>query len=151
MTATDVPASVERPFPIAATYRQLLQMGFDGPEAANLAALRFGVEITPQPWTVRELTHLLFLRQLRRAGRQKYDAKDRADGADGGPERESVNPVKSPAVVCRAPADPSGGGVTLLTLLRSIAGPNATLDLVRPSATPHPRLNPAGDADREGG
>jgi hypothetical protein len=138
MTATDLPACVARPISISATYRQLSQMGFDGPEAANLTAVRTGVGITPQPWAVRELTHLLFLRQLRRAGRQWVDADDRADGGDGTPV---------PAVGCRAPAEPSGGAVALLTLLRSMAGPTATVDLLRPSVPPP--LDSAGDADRE--
>jgi hypothetical protein len=37
-------------------------MGFGDSEAANLTALRNGLGITTEPWTVRELSHLLFLR-----------------------------------------------------------------------------------------
>ena len=151
MTATDVPASVVRPIPIATTYRQLLQMGFDPTEAANLAALTFGFEMTPQPWTVRELSHLLFLRQLHRDGRQWADVGDRSDGADASPIPRSVDPVRSPAVMRRAPADSSDGCVTLLTLFRSMAGPNASLDLLRLSDSRRSHLDAAGDAGREGG
>jgi len=151
MNASGVPASVVRPIPIAATYRQLSQMGFHATEAANLAALTFGFEITPQPWTVRELSHLLFLRQLHRDGRTWVDADDRSDGADVDLMSRSVGPVGPPAVGRRSPADSSDGRVTLLTLFRSMAGPNASLDLLRRSASPGSPLNGGGDGAREGG
>jgi hypothetical protein len=117
-------------------------MDFDDAEAANLTALKNGFGITSQPWTVRELTHLLFLRELRRVGRRWSDADDRVDESDG---------LRVPAVPSsrRENADPSDGRVTLLTLFRSMAPPNATLDLLRPSVPPRP--DAAGDSDRKGG
>jgi hypothetical protein len=39
-------------------------MDFGDPEAANLTAYVSGIAIGAVPWTVRELTHLLFLREL---------------------------------------------------------------------------------------
>jgi len=65
-----------RPELVTATYRRLRRMGFEDPEAANLTALRNGVGITAQPWTVRERAHLLFLCELHRTGRQWSDADD---------------------------------------------------------------------------
>jgi hypothetical protein len=59
-----------------------------------------------------------------------------------------VDPATAPALGRRAPVQPSGGAVTLLTLFRSMAGPTSTLDLLRPSVPLRPDV--AGDADREG-
>jgi hypothetical protein len=126
MTATfSVATSGSRPEPIRATYRRLLRMGFDSREAANLTALRNGIGITLQPWAVRELAHMLFMRESRRIGRCWSDDNDRVD------------------------ADPADGAVTLLTLFRSIAGPNATLDQLRRPAPP--RLDAASSSAGEGG
>jgi hypothetical protein len=48
----------------------------------------------------------------------------------------------------RACGDSAGGRVTLLTLFRSMAGPNAALDMLRPSAGP--RRDVAGGMDGDG-
>lgn len=161
MTATiGAATSGSRPELISATYRRLRRMGFDDPEAANLTALKNGFGITSQPWTVRELTHLLFVHESRRVGRRWSDAEDRVDCSDGTRVPAPVNGAPAPTVEDRAsvPAaqsrhrdnvDQAHGAVTLLTLFRSMAGPNATLDLLRPSAPP--RLDAAGDSDSEGG
>jgi hypothetical protein len=78
MTAADwVATSGSRPDLISATYRRLRRMGFDDPEAANISALTDGFRITSQPWTIRELTHLLFLRELDRARGEWSGAGDR--------------------------------------------------------------------------
>jgi hypothetical protein len=152
-------SSGSRPELVTASYRRLRQLGFDEPAAANLAAFKRGFEVTSQPWTVRQLTHLLFLRELRRAGGNWAGTDDRADSAERTPDlpvAESTAAIEkapsSPARQAhRGDADPSDGRVTLLTLFRSMAGPNASLDLPRLSNPPRPRLDPAGDADREGG
>jgi hypothetical protein len=132
-----------RPELITATYRRLRWLGFDDPEAANLTAVMNGFGIASQPWRVGELTHLLFLRELRLTGRRWWDADDRADGTD-------TTPV--PSLADRSPrddADPSDGRVTLLTLFRSMAGPAATNDLLRRSA--HLRPDAGGGSKRERG
>jgi non-heme chloroperoxidase len=134
-----------RPELISATHRRLRRMGFSDPEAANLAALKSGFLITSQPWTVRELTRLLFLRELMRTHGEWSGTDDRAD--------TSVSTSLS-ALVGRTPADrdgasapprwlahsddsgPSDGRVTLLTLFRSLSGPDARLNPVRPSSPP---------------
>jgi hypothetical protein len=161
MTATvGVATSGSRPELINDTYRRLLRIGFDDAEATNLAAFKSGFGICGQPWTVREVTNLLFVRESRRVGRRWSDADDRADGTDRTPVPARVDrpPVLAvgdetsvPVVESRHSHDavPSDGRVTLLTLFRSSAGPNATLDLLRPSA-PLP-LDGAGDSDRRGG
>ena len=161
MTATIGLATFgSRPELIGSTYRRLRRMGFDDPEAANLTALNNGFGITSQPWAVRELAHLLFLRESGRVGRRWSDADDRADCSDGTRVPVLVDRAPAPAVGDgafvpavhsrhRDDAVPSDGRVTLLTLFRSMAGPNATLDLLRPSAPP--RLDAAGDSDRKGG
>lgn len=149
-----------RPELISATYRRLRRMGFDDPEAANLIALKNGFRITSQPWTLRELAHLLFLRDSCRVGRRWSDADDSADGSHGsrlpGPvDRAPAPPVgdgpSAPAVASkpREDADSADGRVTLLTLFRSVARPNATLDLLRPPVAPRP--DAAGDSDPKGG
>jgi hypothetical protein len=73
--------SGSRPELISAMYRRLRRLGFDDPEAANLTALTNGFGITSQPWRIRELTHLLFLRELRRVGRRWSDADDPSSAA----------------------------------------------------------------------
>lgn len=151
--------SASRPELISTSYRRLRRMGFGDPEAANITALKNGFGITSQPWTVRELAHLLFLHESRRVGRWWSDADDRVDGSDGtrvptlvdgapAPrvDRAAIEPTESRH---RDDADPSGGAVTLLTLLRSMAGPNATLDQLRRSSPP--RIDAASGSDGEGG
>jgi hypothetical protein len=149
--------SGSRPELISATYLRLRRMGFDGAEAANLTAVKNGFAITSQPWTVRELTHQLFLRQSRSGRRWSH-----AGGADSG-DRTPVSAIAEPTAAAagaspsragsthRGDTDPSDGRATLLTLFRSMAGPNATLDFLRPSASHRPRPDAAGDAEREGG
>ena len=152
--------SGSRPELISATYRRLRRMGFDDPGAANLTALKSGFGITSQPWTVREVTHLLFVRESRRVGRLWSGAEDRLDWSagtrvpapvDGAPAPTVEDGASLPAVRSRHrdDIDPSDGRVTLLTLFRAMAGPNATLDRLRPSAPP--RLDAGGHSDREGG
>jgi hypothetical protein len=161
MTAdAGVATSRSRPELIDDTYRRLRRMGFDDAEATNLTALRNGFAICARPWTVREVTHLLFLRESHRVGRRWSDTDDRADGTEWSLVPAMVDRVPAPPVDDGAsmPAMPprhgdgslfSDGRVTLLTLFRSMAGPNATLDHLRPSAPL--RLDAADDADREDG
>ena len=66
MYASAQPArSMSRP---AADYSELITRGLEPSEAANVAAILAGIRITPQPWTVREISHLLFFRAMREAG-----------------------------------------------------------------------------------
>ena len=84
MIATDAAAtSGSRPEPVSVTYRRLQRMGFGDPQAANLTALTNGFGITSQPWRVRELEHLLFLRELCRTGRRWSVKSDRASRIEG--------------------------------------------------------------------
>ena len=53
----------------AATYRQLVTRGFASSEAANLTAYLNDLPIGDQPWTLRQVNAVLFLRRLREAGR----------------------------------------------------------------------------------
>jgi hypothetical protein len=53
----------------AAAYRQLLMQGLAPDEAANITAVMRGLPVGKTPWTVREISHLLFLRAMRDAGR----------------------------------------------------------------------------------
>jgi hypothetical protein len=53
----------------AATYRQLVTRGFASGEAANLTAYLNDLPIGDQPWTLRQVNAVLFLRKLREAGR----------------------------------------------------------------------------------
>jgi hypothetical protein len=53
----------------AAAYRQLVMRGLAPGEAANITAMMRGIRIAATPWTVREVSHLLFLRAMRDAGR----------------------------------------------------------------------------------
>ncbi len=65
-----------KPGPAASAYRQLVMKGFDPREAANVVAVMAGIPIVGQPWTLREVNHLVFLRKLRSAGH--WDTPDRA-------------------------------------------------------------------------
>jgi hypothetical protein len=62
--------------PVAA-YRQLVMRGLEPSEAANVTAVMSGLRIGDTPWTVREISHLLFLRALREGGR--FGAGDGTD------------------------------------------------------------------------
>ena len=53
----------------AAAYRQLMMQGLAPDEAANITAVMRGIPVGATPWTVREISHLLFLRAMRDAGR----------------------------------------------------------------------------------
>ena len=59
-----------------ATYRGLIARGLAPHEAANITAVLAGIPIVSQPWTLREVNHLVFLRTLRETGRWS-----RSDGA----------------------------------------------------------------------
>jgi hypothetical protein len=54
--------------PAAATYRELVSRGLDANAAANLTAFINGIRVGRQPWTIDEISHLLFLRELYRIG-----------------------------------------------------------------------------------
>lgn len=53
----------------AATYRGLVARGLAPEEAANLVAVLAGIPITDQPWRLREVSHLRFLKWVRETGR----------------------------------------------------------------------------------
>ena len=55
--------------PARSTYSQLVSKGLDPSEAANLTAFINGISVGPQPWTINEVSQLLFLRELNRVGR----------------------------------------------------------------------------------
>jgi hypothetical protein len=55
--------------PPATAYRQLVMRGLAPDEAANVTAVMRGIPIAATQWTVREISHLLFLRAMRDAGR----------------------------------------------------------------------------------
>jgi hypothetical protein len=149
-----------RPGLISATYQRLRRMGFEDPAAANLTALNSGLGLSSQPWTIREVNHLLFLRESRRVGHRWSHADDRVDGTDwtGVPPMVDRAPAAAashePRVTAaqssqRDGSDPTPGPVTLLTLFRSMAGPDASLDDLRRPASP--RLDAGGGPDGEGG
>ena len=124
-----------RPELITATYQRLRRMGFDDAEAANLTALTNGFAIDTQPWKVSELTHLLFLRMSNSAGSRWSNVDDRVEMGDMACSSAGLDAVAADTTSTfvagtgdRSNADPSGGGVTLLSLFPSIAGPNATFD-----------------------
>jgi hypothetical protein len=82
-TSNGTATSGSQPELISATYRRLSRMGFDDAEAANLTALANGFATGSQPWKVRELTRLLFLRALARTRGQWSGAEDRASSQVG--------------------------------------------------------------------
>ena len=55
--------------PATSTYRELISRGLEPSEAANLTAFLNGLAVVEQPWKINELSHVLFLRELRRLGR----------------------------------------------------------------------------------
>jgi hypothetical protein len=88
MTEPHAPATYLRPVATSAQvptahrvrsmYRQLVSRGLDPNEAANLTAFINGIKVGAQPWTVNEVSHLLFLRELYRVGRfGRIDGNDR--------------------------------------------------------------------------
>ena len=56
-------------YPVRSTYRQLISRGLTPDEAANLTAFINGMPVDVEPWTITGISHLLFLRELNRAGR----------------------------------------------------------------------------------
>ena len=57
-----------------ATYRDLVVRGFASGEAANLTAYLNDLPIEEQPWTLRQVNAVLFLRKLRETG--QFGAND---------------------------------------------------------------------------
>ena len=51
-----------------ATYRDLVTRGFASGEAANLTAYLNDLPIEEQPWTLRQVNAVVFLRKLRESG-----------------------------------------------------------------------------------
>lgn len=51
------------------TYRRLLMRGLVPDEAANLTAFLCGIPIADVHWSLRQVNHLLFLREMARTGR----------------------------------------------------------------------------------
>jgi hypothetical protein len=64
----------------AAAYRQLMMRGLAPDEAANVTAVMRGLPVRATPWTVREISHLLFLRAMHDSGR--FGPDDVADVVD---------------------------------------------------------------------
>lgn len=118
-------AMADRGEKISTTYHRLRILGFDEREAGNLTAYVNGIAIGPQPWTVRELTNLLFLREMNRAGRRSSNAEDRA--AIGDDRRLPIGESKL------WDADSSDGRVTLLSHFRGMSGPGANIEHRAPS------------------
>lgn len=127
--------------PILTTCRRVRRGGFSDGEAANLVALANGLAIGSQPWRVRELSHLLFLRELASTRGEWTGADDRAPtGAEDG--------WRVPGRVPRW-LDQSDGPITLLTLFQAAAGSAATLDHLAPRALRPPSAS--SEPRREGG
>ncbi len=58
----------------ASTYRGLIARGLAPHEAANITAVLAGIPIVAQPWSLREVNHLVFLWTLRETGHWgRYD------------------------------------------------------------------------------
>jgi hypothetical protein len=60
-----------------ADYRQLLMRGLAPAEAGNVTAVLAGLRVAAQPWRLREINHLLFLRALREGGQFGRDDGER--------------------------------------------------------------------------
>jgi hypothetical protein len=54
--------------PARSTYREFVSRGLDANEAGNLTAFVNGLAVCRRPWTINELSHVLFLRDLYRRG-----------------------------------------------------------------------------------
>ena len=142
MTATVGPAGSDRQRePILTACRRIRRSGFTDGEAANLVALVNGLAIGSQPWRVRELTRLLFLRELASTRGEWTGTEDRA----------SINVEDGWRVRGRVPRDldQSDGPITLLALLQAAAGPAATLDRLAPRSSRPPGAS--AEARRDGG
>ena len=68
MNAAGTTARSRRRAPHAGTYHALVAGGLAPEEAANVVAFMAGIAIVDQPWTLREVSHLRFLRWLREQG-----------------------------------------------------------------------------------
>ncbi len=69
-------SAANRPLTARATYRQLVASGFAPGEAANVVAYLHGLAIAREPWSIDEVTKLLFLRELDRLGFFTSDGND---------------------------------------------------------------------------
>ena len=50
-----------------ATYRELVGLGFESAEAANLVAYLAGLRVGVRPWTLAEINRMFFLQHLHRS------------------------------------------------------------------------------------
>ncbi|HTC85480.1 MAG TPA: hypothetical protein VK656_02185 [Candidatus Acidoferrum sp.] len=66
-TTADPATPSQRPTP-RSTYRTLLRRGLAPDEAANLTAFLCGIPVGAHHWEIREISRLLFLRDLHDAG-----------------------------------------------------------------------------------
>lgn len=66
-----------------ATYRDLVIRGFASGEAANLTAYLNDLPIEEQPWTLRQVNAVVFLRKLRESG--QFGSNDGARSPFGSP------------------------------------------------------------------
>ncbi len=66
--------SIAPPVAAGEAYRDLITRGLAPHEAANITAVLAGIPIVAQPWSLREVNHLVFLRTLRETGHWgRYD------------------------------------------------------------------------------
>jgi hypothetical protein len=72
----------------AATYRDLVIRGFASTEAANLTAYLHDLPIEEQPWTLRQVNAVLFLRKLRETG--QFGANDGGRSPFAGPQPDAA-------------------------------------------------------------
>ena len=121
---TSAAAPADRQVKISSMYRHLRILGFDEREAGNLTAYANGIAICPQPWTVREVTHLVFLREMNRV-RHWSNADDRAAIGD-----DRGTPISRPNL---RDAGSSDSRVTLQSLFRGISGAGANLERLAPT------------------
>ena len=75
-----------------ATYRDLVIRGFASTEAANLTAYLHDLPIEDQPWTLRQVNTVVFLRRLRESGQFGSNDGGRSPfgPSTGGPERDAA-------------------------------------------------------------
>jgi hypothetical protein len=84
-------AADHRPGPTA-TYRDLVIRGFASTEAANLTAYLHDLPIEEEPWTLRQVNTVVFLRKLRESG--QFGSNDGGGSSFGpptdAPERDAA-------------------------------------------------------------
>ena len=68
MNAAGTTTRLQRTAEHVATYRGLVARGLAPEEAANVVAVLAGIPIVDQPWKLREVTHMRFLRWIREQG-----------------------------------------------------------------------------------